>query len=50
MVKTLYLKLAAVLVGLFCLIGISLMLLSLYATRLYFQEVNQTLNRNLART
>jgi two-component system, OmpR family, sensor kinase len=48
MFKTLYFKLAAVLVGLFCLIGILFILLSLFTTRLYFQEVNQMLNRNLA--
>jgi two-component system OmpR family sensor kinase len=48
MFKTLYFKLAAVLVGLFCLIGIFFILLSLYTTHLYFQEVNQILNRNLA--
>jgi signal transduction histidine kinase len=48
MFKTLYFKLAAVIVGLFCLIGILFILLSMYATRTYFQEVNQMLNRNLA--
>jgi signal transduction histidine kinase len=36
------------LVGLFCLIGVLFILLTLYTTRLYFQEVNQTLNRSLA--
>jgi two-component system, OmpR family, sensor kinase len=48
MFKTLYCKLAIVLLGLFCLIGILYMLLTLYTTRLYFQEVNQKLNRTLA--
>jgi len=48
MFKTLYGKLAVVLLGLFCLIGILYMLLTLYTTRLYFQEVNQKLNRTLA--
>jgi signal transduction histidine kinase len=48
MFKTLYYKLAAVLLGLFCLIGILYMVLTLYTTRLYFQEVNQKLNRTLA--
>jgi len=49
MFKTLYCKLAVVLLGLFCLSGILYMLLTLYTTRLYFQEVNQKLNRTLAR-
>lgn len=48
MFKTLYWKLAAVLLGLFCLIGVLFILLTLYTTRLYFQEVNQMLNRKLA--
>jgi two-component system OmpR family sensor kinase len=48
MFKTLYYKLAAVLLGLFLLIGILYILLTLYTTRLYFQEVNQRLNRTLA--
>jgi two-component system, OmpR family, sensor kinase len=48
MFKTLYGKLAIVLLGLFCLIGAVAILLTLYTTRLYFQEVNQKLNRTLA--
>ena len=48
MFKTLYFKLAAVLVGIFCLIGVLYILLTLYATQMYFQEVNQKLNRTLA--
>ncbi len=48
MFHTLYGKLAAVLFGLFCLIGVVVILLTLYTTRLYFQEVNQKLNRMLA--
>ncbi|MGO9612307.1 MAG: ATP-binding protein [Dissulfurispiraceae bacterium] len=48
MFKTLYCKLAVVLMGLFCLIGVLYMLLTLYTTRLYFQEVNQKLNGSLA--
>ena len=48
MFKTLYYKLAAVLVGIFCLIGVLYILLSFYTTRMYFQEVNQKLNRTLA--
>jgi two-component system OmpR family sensor kinase len=48
MVKNLYAKLAAVLLGLFLLIGVLYILLTLYTTRLYFQEVNQKLNRILA--
>ena len=48
MFKTLYGNLAAVLLGLFCLIGVLIILLSLYTTRMYVQEVNQKLNRSLA--
>jgi two-component system OmpR family sensor kinase len=49
MFKTLYFKLAAVFVGIFCLIGVLYILLTLYTTRMYSQEVNQKLNRTLAR-
>ena len=48
MFKTLYGNLAAVLLGLFCVIGVLLILLSLYTTRMYVHEVNQKLNRSLA--
>ena len=48
MFNTLYGKLAAVLFGLFCLIGAVAISLTLYVTQLYFQEVNQKLNRTLA--
>ncbi len=48
MFKSLYCKFAAVLFGLLCLIGVLYILLTLYTTRRYFQEVNQKLNRTLA--
>ncbi|CUS38847.1 ATP-binding protein [Candidatus Nitrospira nitrificans] len=48
MFNTLYGKLAAVLFGLFCVIGAVAVALTLYSTRLYFQEVSQKLNRTLA--
>lgn len=48
MFTTLYGKLAAVLFGLFCLIGAVAVLITLYTTRLYFQEISQKLNRTLA--
>lgn len=48
MLNTLYGKLAAVLFGLFCVIGAVVMFLTLYVTQSYFQEVNQKLNRTLA--
>ena len=48
MFKNLYTRLAAVLLGLFLLVGVLYLLLTLYTTRLYFQEVNQRLNRILA--
>ncbi|MGQ0557465.1 MAG: sensor histidine kinase, partial [Nitrospiraceae bacterium] len=48
MFNTLYGKLAALLFGLFCVIGGVAVALTLYSTRLYFQEVSQKLNRTLA--
>lgn len=48
MLTTLYGKLAAVLIGLCCLLGAGAVLLTVYTTRLYFQEVNQKLNQTLA--
>ena len=48
MFKTLYGKLATVLLGLFCLIGISYILLTLFTTQTHLQEVNQKLNLTLA--
>jgi signal transduction histidine kinase len=48
MFRNLYAKLAAVLLALFLLIGGLYILLTIYTTRLYFQEVNQKLNRVLA--
>ncbi|MEW6324384.1 MAG: ATP-binding protein [Nitrospirota bacterium] len=49
MVKTLYAKLAAVFLGIFCLMGILYVLVTLFTTRMYLQEVNQKLNRGLAK-
>lgn len=48
MFNTLYGKLAALLFGLFCVIGSVAVMLTLYATQSYFQEVSQKLNRTLA--
>jgi signal transduction histidine kinase len=48
MLTTLYGKLAAVLLGLLCLIGSLYIGLTLMTTRLYYQEVTQKLNRALA--
>src|SRR5215510_9983553 len=48
MLTTLYGKLAAVLLGLLCLIGGLYIGLTLVTTRLYCQEVTQKLNRTLA--
>jgi two-component system, OmpR family, sensor kinase len=48
MFRTLYAKLAAVLMGLFCLIGIFHILLTLFTTQLHLQEVSQKFNRTLA--
>jgi signal transduction histidine kinase len=46
--KTLYGKLVAVLLGLFFVIGVSYILLTLFTTRIHLQEVNQELNLTLA--
>lgn len=48
MVKSLYGKLAAILLLLLCLIGILYIGLTLFTTQRYLQEVNQRLNRDLA--
>ncbi len=49
MFRNLYTRLAIVLLGIFLAIGVLYALLTIYTTRLYFQEVNQKLNRILAR-
>ena len=50
MLKTLYAKLAAVLLALFCVIGGVYVAMTLVTTRLYIDEINQKLNRPLAAT
>lgn len=49
MFRSLYSKLATVLLGLFILIGITFVLVSVYSTEMYQQEVNQKLNREIAK-
>ncbi len=49
MLRTLYGKFAAVLLVLFCSIGVLYILLTLFTTQMYLQEVNQKFNRTLAR-
>jgi signal transduction histidine kinase len=46
--RSLYSKLAAVLTGLFCLVGLSFVVVTLFSTEMYQQEVNQRLNSKLA--
>ncbi len=48
MLRSLYAKLALVLLVLFFLIGMSFIIISVFATEQYQQEVNQKLNRELA--
>ena len=48
MFNSLYSKLAAVLLGLFCLVGLLVLVVTIYSTGLYQQEVNQKLNRAVA--
>jgi len=46
--RTLYGKLAAALLLLFCMVGLVFLMLTRYSTELYQQEVSQELNRDLA--
>jgi len=46
--RSLYAKLAGVLLGLLLLVGIALVFITVYSTDMYQQEVNQKLNRTLA--
>ncbi len=48
MIKSLYSKLAIALLGLFCLLGVSIVILTQVASDMYQQEVVQKLNRDLA--
>ncbi len=48
MFKSLYSKLAIVLLGLFCLLGISIFMITQFTSDIYQQEVIQKLNLNLA--
>lgn len=49
MFKSLYSKLAAVLTSLFILMGLAIIVVTLFSTEMYNQEVNQRLNSDLAR-
>jgi two-component system OmpR family sensor kinase len=48
MFGSLYSKLAAVLTGLFCLVGLAIIVVTIFSTDMYQQEVNQRLNSKLA--
>ena len=48
MLRSLYAKLALALLGLFFLIGVFFIIISVFTTEHYQQEVNQKLNRELA--
>jgi signal transduction histidine kinase len=48
MFRSLYSKLAAVLLGLFALVGFSIIVVTLFSAEMYQQEVDQKLNRELA--
>ena len=48
MFRSLYSKLAAVLSGLFCLVGLAIIVVTMFTTDMYQQEVNQRLNNKLA--
>ena len=49
MVKSLYTKLAIVLLLLFCLLGVTILIVTQFASEMYQQEVVQKLNRDLAK-
>jgi signal transduction histidine kinase len=46
--NSLYSKLALVLTGLFCLVGVAFVVVTLFSTEMYQQEVNQKLNSQIA--
>ena len=46
--NSLYSKLSIVLTGLFCLVGIAFVVVTLFSTEMYQQEVNQKLNSQIA--
>lgn len=46
--NTLYGKLAAVLLGLFCLVGVSFLMIAYFSMQMFQHEVTQRLNRDLA--
>ena len=46
--NSLYSKLAIVLTGLFCLVGVAFVVVTLFSTEMYQQEVNQKLNSQIA--
>ena len=46
--RSLYAKLAFILLGLLALVGLLFVSISIYSTEMYQQEVNQKLNRTLA--
>jgi len=48
MFRSLYSKLAAVLTGLFCLVGLAIIVVTMFSADMYQQEVNQRLNSKLA--
>jgi len=48
MFRSLYSKLAAVLTGLFCLVGLAIIVVTMFSTDMYQKEVNQRLNSKLA--
>ena len=48
MFRSLYSKLAVVLTGLFCLVGLAIIVVTIFSTDMYQQEVNQRLNSQLA--
>ena len=46
--NSLYSKLSIVLTGLFCLVGVIFVVITLFSTEMYQQEVNQKLNSKIA--
>ena len=48
LINSLYSKLSIVLTGLFCLVGIAFVVVTLFSTEMYQQEVNQKLNSKIA--
>lgn len=49
MIRSVYGKLAAIMLALFSILGFILIIITLFSNRMYFQEASQRLNRSIAK-